>query len=69
LLVGLWFDLQCVPRGDGSPRFADHGDYVSRVVHQANALRNGGYLLEADAEALKQQAAESEVGKPGTCSQ
>jgi hypothetical protein len=69
LLVGLWFDLQCVPRGDGSPRFADHGDYVSRVVHQANALRNGGYLLEADAEALKEQAAESEVGMPGTCSQ
>jgi hypothetical protein len=69
LLVGLWFDLQCVPPGDGSPRFTDHGDYVSRVVHQANALRNGGYLLEADAEALKQQAAESEVGKPGTCSQ
>jgi hypothetical protein len=69
LLVGLWFDLQCVPLSDGSPRFADHGDYVSRVVQQANALRNGGYLLEADAEALKEQAAESEVGKPGTCSQ
>ncbi len=68
-LVGAWVDLQCVPLADGSPRFADHGDYVSRVVHQANALRNGGYLLEADAEALKQQAAESEVGKPGTCSQ
>jgi hypothetical protein len=68
-LAGAWVDLQCVPLGDGSPRFADHGDYVSRVVQQANALRNGGYLLEADAEALKEQAAESEVGKPGTCSQ
>jgi hypothetical protein len=68
-LAGAWVDLQCVPLADGSPRFADHGDYVSRVVQQANALRNGGYLLEADAEALKEQAAESEVGKPGTCSQ
>jgi hypothetical protein len=65
-LTGEWYDLQC---HDGSPRFADHGDYVSRVVQQANALRNGGYLLEADAEALKEQAAESEVGQPGTCSQ
>jgi hypothetical protein len=68
-LTGTWYDLQCVPLADGSPRFADHGDYVSRVVHQANALRNNGYLLEADAEALKEQAAESEVGMPGTCSQ
>jgi hypothetical protein len=68
-LAGAWVDLQCVPLSDGSPRFADHGDYVSRVVQQANALRNGGYLLEADAEALKEQAAESEVGQPGTCSQ
>jgi hypothetical protein len=68
-LVGAWSDLQCDPLGDGSPRFSDHGDYVSRVVHQANALRNSGYLLEADAEALKEQAAESEVGMPGTCSQ
>jgi hypothetical protein len=68
-LVGAWYDLQCEPLADGSPRFADHGDYVSRVVQQANALRNGGYLLETDAEALKEQAAESEVGMPGTCSQ
>ncbi len=68
-LIGAWFDLQCVPLADGSPRFASHGDYVKRVVQQANALRKSGFLLEADAEALKQQAAESEVGKPGTCAQ
>ena len=66
-LVGAWFDLQCVPLADGSVRFASHGDYVSRVVHQANFLRKGGYLLEPDAEALKTQAAESEVGMPGVC--
>jgi hypothetical protein len=68
-IVGLWFDLQCVPLADGSPRFASHGDYVERVVQQANALQRNGFLLEGDAEALKQQAAESEVGMPGTCSQ
>jgi hypothetical protein len=68
-LVGAWTDLQCVPLADGSPRFASHGDYVERVVQQANALQRSGFLLEADAEALKQQAAESEVGMPGTCGQ
>jgi hypothetical protein len=66
-IVGAWFDLQCVPLADGSVRFPSHGDYVSRVVHQANSLRRSGYLLEADAEALKAQAAESEVGMPGVC--
>lgn len=68
-LVGAWFDLQCVPLADGSSRFASHGDYVWRVVRQANALQRSGFLLYADAEALKQQAAESEVGKPETCAQ
>lgn len=66
-LVGAWFDLQCVPLADGSVRFPTHGDYVRRVVQQANSLQQGGYLLETDAEALKAQAAESEVGKPRVC--
>jgi hypothetical protein len=68
-LVGAWFDLQCVPLADGSSRFASHGDYVQRVVRQANALHSSGFLLEADAVALEQQAAESEVGNPDTCAQ
>jgi alpha/beta hydrolase family protein len=68
-LVGAWFDLQCVPVADGSSRFASHGDYVRRVVRQTNALHRSGFLLGADAETLKQQAAESEVGKPDTCAQ
>jgi hypothetical protein len=68
-IVGGWSDLQCVPLADGSPRFASHGDYVRRVVRQANALQRSGYLLQADAEALKQQAAISEVGNPDTCAQ
>jgi len=66
-LVGAWFDLQCVPLADGSVRFPSHGDYVSRVVQQANSLLRNGYLLDADAEALKAQAAESEVGFPKGC--
>ena len=66
-LVGAWFDLQCVPLADGSVHFASHGDYVSRVVQQATWLRTSGYLVEADAEALKAQAAESEVGLPKGC--
>jgi Alpha/beta hydrolase domain len=68
-LLGAWFDLQCVPLANGSPRFASHGDYVRRVVRQADALKRSGFLLQADAEALKQQAAQSEVGKPHTCAQ
>jgi hypothetical protein len=66
-LVGAWFDLQCVPLADGSVRFASHGDYLSRVVQQASSLRTSGYLLESDAEALKAQAAASEVGLPQGC--
>jgi hypothetical protein len=68
-LVGAWSDLQCVPLADGSSRFASHGDYVQRVVRQANALKASGFLLEADAVDLIQQAAESEVGNPDTCAQ
>jgi hypothetical protein len=66
-IVGAWFDLQCVPLADGSARFASHGDYVQRVVRQANALQESGFLLQADAAALIQQAAQSEVGKQDTC--
>ena len=66
-IVGAWVDLQCVPLADGSPRFRNHGDYVQRVVRQANALQTSGFLLQADAVALIQQAAQSEVGKPNTC--
>jgi len=68
-LFGPWSGLQCVPLADGSSRFASHGDYVQRVVRQANALQTNGFLLPADAVALIQQAAQSEVGKPGTCAQ
>jgi hypothetical protein len=68
-IVGAWFDLQCVPLADGSPRFASHADYVRRVVRQANTLQRSGFLLQADAAALIQQAAQSEVGNPHICGQ
>ena len=66
-LVGTWSDLKCVPLADGSLRFTNHGDYVSRFVRHANALVSGGYLLEADAETLRTEAAESDVGTPVGC--
>lgn len=70
-LTGSTVDLACEPapgsRSD-EPRFANHGDYVDAFTRQVNELRRQGFLLEADAEALKERAAESEVGKPGSCS-
>lgn len=66
-LVGAIIDLTCEPLPDGSVRFPSHGDYVSRFTHQTNLLVNQGYLLPADAEAMKENAAESDIGKPGSC--
>lgn len=66
-LVGLEIDLTCSPAPDGSIRFPNHGDYVSRVTHQANLLVNQRYLLPADAETMTEEAARSTVGKPNTC--
>lgn len=70
VLSGSTVDLACEPApgsfGD-RPRFRSHGDYVSRFVRQVNELRREGFLLPADAEAMKERASESEVGKPGSC--
>lgn len=70
ILTGSTVDLTCEPEpgSDGDePRFRNHGDYVNQFTRQANDLVRQGFLLDADAEALKERAAESEVGKPGTC--
>jgi hypothetical protein len=69
-LSGSFVDLACEPRpGSDSdePRFRNHGSYVSAFMRQVNELRRAGLLLEADAKILREQGAQSSVGKPGTC--
>jgi len=78
-LTGSHVDLECVPAADDNARihqprpglhigrFRNHGEYVSRFARQANRLVGQGFLLPADAEAMKTRAAESEIGKPGHC--
>jgi hypothetical protein len=66
-IFGLWVDLQCEPLPDGSARFANHGRYVAPFVQHADALVSQGHLLTSDAEAMKADAARSEVGKPHSC--
>lgn len=66
-LFGLWVDLQCEPLPGGSARFANHGRYVAPFIRHADALVSQGYLLTSDAEAMKADAARSEVGKADSC--
>jgi hypothetical protein len=68
-LLGDSIDLSCAVDENGRPRFKNHGKYISAFVHQANALRNAGFLLEDDAEFLKDEAGASSVGKPEGCDQ
>lgn len=67
LFTGVVLDLACEPLPDGSARFPNHGDYVNEHIRQVNLLVNQGYLLPDDAEAMKERAAESDIGKPGNC--
>lgn len=70
ILSGSTVDLACEPAlgsGTDDPRFLNHGDYVDRFIGQVNELVGQGFLLDADAEVLKERAAESGVGKPGSC--
>lgn len=69
-LSGNSSSLACEPvpgAGDGQTRFSNHGEYVSNYIHEANILVSQGYLLPVDAEVVKEAAAESNIGKPGTC--
>jgi hypothetical protein len=43
--------------------YPTHGAYVSQVVQVANQNVGDGYLLREDAQALKREAAESDVGR------
>lgn len=66
-LFGDFKDLECEPLPDGSPRFRNHGAYVSQFAHQAESLVEAGFLLPEDAERMIAEAASSQVGKPGAC--
>ncbi|MBS3800878.1 MAG: hypothetical protein KGY40_07830, partial [Thioalkalivibrio sp.] len=70
ILTGMTVDLACEPAAGSDsdkPRFRNHGDYVNRFSRQVNELVREGLLLADDAEAMKERAAESDVGKPGSC--
>jgi hypothetical protein len=62
-LSGAQVDLTCTP----PTRFRNHGQYVRAIAEAANDLRRQRYLLPSDAEALKDAAAESSIGKPEAC--
>ena len=69
-LIGLWFDLACAPAPGATslePRFANHGDFVRQVSRRAFRLARQGYILHSDKRAIVGMAAQSDVGKPGTC--
>ena len=69
-LIGLWFDLACAPAPGAAslnPRFATHGDYLREVTRRATRLARQGYILQSDKKAIVETAAQSDVGKPGTC--
>ena len=67
-LLGGMVDLTCTPRpGEEDVRFPNHGSFVAPYVRQANALVAGGFLLSDDAERMKESAADSEIGLPGSC--
>lgn len=67
-LLGSMVDLACepLPSGDG-PRFGNHGAYVAGISRQAARLVRQELLLPSDAQRLRQSAARSQVGQPGTC--
>lgn len=69
-LSGSLENLFCEPfpgSGTNKPRFQSHGEYVRGYVDQANELVGQRFLLPADAELMKETAAETDIGKPGTC--
>jgi len=47
---------------DLTDQFTDHDEYVQQVTIHAQGLQALGYLLESDADAIIQQAIESEIG-------
>ena len=66
-VFGKFIDLQCEPLLDGSPRFPDHGAYVSQFAQETIKLVADGFLLSDDAQQMIREAAQSDVGKQGAC--
>lgn len=70
-LTGSMVDLACEPAPGAdadTPRFASHDDYATAFGRQADSLVERGFLLPTDATVMKARAADSDVGKPETCS-
>ena len=70
VLFGSTVDRACEPApGSGArgPRFRGHEDYVDAFRRGVDRLERRGFLLEADAGALKERAAASDVGEAGSC--
>ena len=61
--------LACEPRpgSDEGPRFGNYGAYVAGISRQAARLVRYKLLLRSDAQRMKEEAAQSRVGRPGTC--
>jgi hypothetical protein len=61
-LIGL---LRSIMGGyvDLTAHFTSHSDYVDKITDSARRLEAQGYLLEADADAIIERAAESDIGK------
>lgn len=51
------------PRPSIEERYKNHGRYVSAIAHAVNRLRQQRLLLDADAQAYKEAAAQSGIGK------
>ena len=45
--------------------FTNHDDYVRQIAYHARGLQAGGYLLEADADAIIQRAIQSDIVADG----
>ena len=48
---------------DLTDNFTDHEQYVVDVMFHARGLQALGYLLQADADAIIQQAIDSDIGQ------
>ena len=67
MLMGKVVDLQCEPKADGSPRFADHDAYVGAFTEAAEQLVADRFLLAEEAQQMIAEATALTVGDPAAC--